>query len=378
MNRLSLTGLRTAPSQVWGGIRLVPLLRDAPIEDLRLHPRVYDAHGIVDLGKRTAYASYIPHGLVAAWTDDGTPAAAYGTGLTADAAPPERMPVRVHRRMARRPEPNRLRFLPMHLAMEGYLALHFRGPSVAWAQWSADALRRGLTPREEEAYSGAAILGLQDALRVFEIHPGQCGVLVYAADALAAAFAVPHPADYRLLHPTLLQDLFGELIHHYALLSGPVPDFAARIDGTAVKSLADLRAAATAQLDGWARFHDATMPRGLLDAPYTFQDVYRLGRFSLLRFLPAFTRRSENHIGELITADDGALAYLKTFRLSEAQVRRGHLLVSLAAHDWHLARTAEALGLTDVQLALRVVSAGFGPMMRQDVLDGHLAAARRG
>ncbi|ROO84550.1 hypothetical protein EDD29_2077 [Actinocorallia herbida] len=379
MTGLALTGLRTRPSQVWGGIRLVPLVRDEPIEDLRLHPRVYDAYGIVDVGRRTTYASYIPHGFVASWTDDGTPAAAYGTRLTSDAAPPPRVPVRVHRRMARRVEPNRLRFLPLHLAMEGYLALHFRGPAVAWEQWSAEALRRGLSPRAEEAYRGAAIHGLEDALRIFEIHPGQCGVLVYAADALAAAFVVPHPADYRVLHPTVVQDLFGELIHHYALLSGPVPDFAARLDDPSIKSLGDLRAAALGQVDGWAGFHDDVMARGLLDDSYTYENVHGLARFSLSRFLPSFTRRRENHIGEMITADgDGALAYLKTFRLSEAQTRRGHLLASLSAHDWHLGRTAEALALTEVQLALRVVAAGFGAMMRQDVLDGYLSAARRG
>ncbi|MDX6740047.1 ARPP-2 domain-containing protein [Actinocorallia sp. A-T 12471] len=377
MTGLALTGLRTAPSQVWGGVRLVPLIRDAPIADLRLHPRVYDAFGIVEVGPRTVYGSYVPHGLVAAWTDDGTPAAAYGTRLAGDDAPPPSVPVRVHRRMARRVEPNRLRFLPLHLALEGYLALHFGGPSIAWREWSADALRHGMSPRAEEAYSGAAVTGLQDALRIFEIHPGQCGVLVYAADALAAAFVVPHPADYRLLHPTLVQDLYGELVHHYALFSGPVPDFAARIDGTAVKDLAGLRAAAVAQVDGWARFHDGVMAGGLLDGSYTHQKVYDLGRFRLARFLPSFERRRENHIGETITADDGTLAYLKTFRLSDAQTRRGHLLSVLAAHDWHLARTAAHLGLTEAQVALRVLDSGFGALLRQDVLDGYRAAARR-
>ncbi|MFF8376398.1 hypothetical protein ACF07V_09750 [Streptomyces sp. NPDC015661] len=35
--------------------------------------------------------------------------------------------------------------------------------------------------------------GLGEALRVFELHPGQCGLLLYVTDALAAAFVVPHP-----------------------------------------------------------------------------------------------------------------------------------------------------------------------------------------
>ena len=31
MNRLELTGLTTRPSQVWGGVRLVPLVREEPV-----------------------------------------------------------------------------------------------------------------------------------------------------------------------------------------------------------------------------------------------------------------------------------------------------------------------------------------------------------
>ncbi|WP_371502291.1 hypothetical protein [Kitasatospora sp. NBC_00374] len=59
-----------------------------------------------------------------------------------------------------------------------------------------------------------------------------------------------------------------------------------------------------------------------------------------------------------------------TFRLSENQVRRGHLLDRLAAHDWHLGDTASELGIGEDQLGLRLESAGFGSMLRQDVLDG--------
>ena len=37
----------------------------------------------------------------------------------------------------------------------------------------------------------------------------------------------------------------------------------------------------------------------------------------------------ENHIGELIRRDDGSIEYLKTFRLSDVQARRAHLLQQL-------------------------------------------------
>ncbi|MFC5661426.1 hypothetical protein ACFP3U_00360 [Kitasatospora misakiensis] len=381
--RLDLAGLDVRPAQVWGGVRLVPLVRSEPIEDLRLHPELYEPeYAAVPVGRRTDYVAFVPHGFVADWTRDGTPAAAYGTRLDAPSAvtaanPPERVRVRVPRRMAKREGRNRLRFLPLHLAMEGYLALHFGGPSIAWEEWSDRALRHGLSPRAEEAYGGDRVRGLADALRVFEIHPGQCGVVVYVADALAAAFVVPHPDDYRALHRTLLLDLYGELIHHYATLSAPVPDFRADLRTAGpINSIAELRAAVDGQERAWAAFHDDTMAGGLLEPDYRARVVRRLGRFSLARFLPEFRPKQENHIGEAITDEHGRLAYLKTFRLSEAQVRRGHLLDRLAAHDWHLPTAAAALGLTAPQLGLRLEAAGFAGLLRQDVLDHYRRAAR--
>ncbi|GAA1296961.1 ARPP-2 domain-containing protein [Saccharothrix xinjiangensis] len=379
--RLDLTGLTAAPSQVWGGVRLVPLVRDEPITDLRLHAELYgDGLGVVAVDRRTEYWSYIPHGFVATWSGDDFPSAAYGTSLGpagGHGAPP-RVPVRAHRRMARRTERDELRFLPLHLALEGYLALHFGGPTVVWDEWSQRAVRNGLSPREEQAYGGAEVRDLADALKLFEIHPGQCGVVVHLADALAAAFVVPHPDDYRALHATLVQDMYGEIVYQYATYGAPVPEFRARLDGAYVRSLADLRAAAGRQRAEWSRFHDGTMAAGLLDASYSVRRVHRLGNYELSRFLPAFRPRQENHIGELITDHRGRTAYLKTFRLSETQARRGHLLSGLGDHDWHLPSTAAALGLTEAQFGLRLDSAGLGFLLREDVLAHYRASKING
>jgi len=361
-------GLRTRPSQVWGAVRLVPLVRAEPVEDLRLHPRIHPGPGVVDLGRKGSYCSYIPHSFVAEWTGDGSPAAAYGTQLAEDRPgqePVAAVGLHFHRRMARQEARRRLRFLPLHLALEGYLALHFGGPTIAWEEWSRQAVRQGLSPRVEAAYLGLQVPGLADALSVFEIHPGQCGVLVYLADALAAAFVVPHPEDYRTLHPTLVQDLYGDLVHHYATLMPPVSDFRAHIAGTGVRSLGELRAAAAEQTDRWAEFHDTTMAAGLVEQESVWQPVRRMGRFTLSRFLPEFRPKQDNHIGEAIVDEHGRTVYLKTFRLSENQVRRGFLLSRLAAHDWHLADTAAEFGIDSAALALRLETAGFGHLLRQ-------------
>jgi hypothetical protein len=381
VTRLDLSGLTAGPSQVWGGVRLVPLLRERPVEGLRLDARLYgDEPGLVALDRRTAYCSYIPHGFVATWTTGGQPAAAYGTQLAEEG---QRravgcVPVRPHRRMARRVARDRLRFLPLHLALEGYLSLHFGGPEVVWEEWSRRAVAQGLSPRAEQAYTGAEVTGLEDALRAFEIHPGQSGVLVYVADALAAAFAVPHPDDYPALHGTLVRDLYGELVHQYGLYGAPVPEFRARLDDTRIGSLAELRAAAGRAQREWAAFHDTVMAPALLETRYDVRRVYRAGPFTLSRFLPPFTRGAENHIGEAITDPKGRVAYLKTFRLSEKQVRRGHLLQRLAAHDWSPPAAAASMGIGREEFLLRMENAGFGALLRQDVLDGARAAARRG
>src|SRR5690606_25988287 len=306
-----LDGLETRPAQVWGGVRLVPLVRDEPVPGLRLHRKVYeDPVPFVDVGDGTVYTSYIPHAFVATWSEhDQGPAASYGTRLLerdAGAAPP-RMPVRAARRMARKAGRNRLRFLPLHMALEGYLALHFGGPEIAWEEWARRAVAKGLSPRCEEAYLGLEVRGLEEALRVFEIHPGQCGVMVYVADALASAFVTPHPDDYRALHPTLIEDLFGELVYVYGLLRSPAGDLSAGIDGAGIRSLADLREAARRRQAEWAAFHDDVMAAQLFDEEGSSEVEQYLNGFELSRYLPSFGLRRENHIGEVITGRDGRI-----------------------------------------------------------------------
>jgi hypothetical protein len=380
---LDLTGLTTAPAQTWGAVRLVPLLRAAPIRDLRLHPRLYDPHDVtvVRINPRTAYLAFVPHAFVATWSADGSPVAAYGTQLCAPDAEtvPAGIQVRFRRRMVRREPEHALRFLPLHLALEGYLTLHFGGPSIAWQEWTHRAVEHGLSPRIEAAYTGAQVPDLADALRIFEIHPDQCGMVLYTGDTLAAAFVVPHPGDYRALHPTLLLNLFCEQIEHYAMMFPDVPELISRLDGPdddPIRGPADLRARLTRAIDAWQELH-TVMVGGLIGAPLHAERVYRMGRYTLNRFQPAYDPATENHLGEAIVDDAGRLAYLSTFRLSAAQTRRGYLLSRLAAHDWRLDQAAASLGTDRDGLVDRLNRAGFGHLLRPDILDPVLARHRR-
>ncbi|MDN3243436.1 ARPP-2 domain-containing protein [Glycomyces tritici] len=370
MHRLTFDGLQIRPDQVWGGIRLVPLVRDEPITSLRLHPSGFPVDDSFDAYE--PYCCYTPHGLTAEWTDDGTAVPALGTAL--------RMPARTVRK-SRRPATKlerrtRVHFVPHQTALEAFLPLTFRVPSIAWQEWSTRAFRRGLPRQDDPRYSGFDVEGLADALRIFELHPGQCGVLVYVADALASAIVTPHPDDYRALHPTLIEDGFGELIWRYAHLYDASPDFRPHLDASTIDTIADLRTAMDAALQEWADFHQHVMAAGLLDAEYVFTADYQMDRYTLRRFRPHFIPGRETHVGEAITDDEGRLAYLRTFRLSETQSRRGRLLRTLSDHDWNLEATAAAMGLVLPALIARIDAAGYGTLLRQDVID-HFRAKKR-
>lgn len=370
----TLRGLRAAPSQIFGSVRLVPLLREAPRDDLRLARRKYeDPMAIVDLGGGLAYCStYVPHALVVGWTDDGSPVGAFGSTL-AGAGDGKRLHsalrgVQLLHRMAKREDDDRLRLLPQHLAFEGFLSLHFGGPEIAWTEYSRRALSRGLSPRGEVTWSGRAVPGLEDALRVFEIHDDQCGVLLFLGDILASVFVVSHPEDYRDLHRTLLEDAYAHELVEAARWNGPSPELYPPFDTAAVRSLDDLRTALRRAREATAAFHVDTAA-SLVGRKLHAERVYRAGPFSLQRFMTDLRPGQENHIGEVIIRADGSLEYARTYRLSAAQTRRAYLLKQLAAHGWNLDATAGALAVTRAELLVRLTQAGFGYLIAEHVLN---------
>jgi len=366
---IALAGLRPAPAQQWGGVRMIPLIREHVRHDLRITRRKLDAR-VATVGDGTAYCSFMPHAFVLDWTDDGHPLAAAGGQLHGPGAHPTkpRQTALLHR-LAKREDRNALRFVPLHLAMEGFLALHFGGPDVAWTEYSREALQRGLSPRSERSVAGLWIDGLAEALRVFEIHDQQVGVLVFVADALASAFVLPRPEDYRELHRSLLSDFYGELLYHYGLLHPEVGRIDLELDATRIHDLADLRAAVATGRREWHE-HTLLFSHGLLARTTHWRSVYRAGPFHLRRFIGELNPEHEGHIGEAIHRDDGSLEYLKTYRLSAAQVRRAYLLQQLANHDWDLERCAEALGDRVRGLMLRLKNAGFAYLLKPHLLHG--------
>ncbi|HET9622329.1 MAG TPA: hypothetical protein VFP84_13245 [Kofleriaceae bacterium] len=393
---LALAGLRIAPPQAMGAVRIVPLVRprflpgaDAPaVGDLRITARPYDSYAVVDVGgdRPTSpglkYASFVPHGFVVSYTDDGSPVAAQGASFGPAEEHRKGRFVRLLHRMVKQEgtsddgTTSRFRMLPLHLAMEGLLALHFNGPHILWNQYSEHALRRGLDPRSETAVRGAWLPGLEEAVRTFEILPAQVGVLLFVADALACAFVVPHPDDYRRLHRSILDDFFGELLYQYAILYTESAPAHAPLDATGVVTLADL-AARVAQVRAAWRAYGELLAAGLFGRTFTVETVRTMGAFRLERFIPTFDPHAECHIGERIVRDDGTLEYLKTYRLSAAQVRRAFLLQQLAAAAWNLDEAARTLDCSFEELGRRLVNAGFGYLLKPAVRNALPGAPRR-
>jgi len=364
-----------APAQVFGGVRLVPLLRANYREDLRLSRHVYAGSASrVALPDNTTYRAFIPHGLIAHWNNDGE--AVLGTQIT-DSKSEHNVQNKPNNtnsgaspliRMVKRSSAKALRFLPQHVAMEGYLSHHFGGPDIAWSEYRRETIKYGLGHRMEFVQNGRQIAGLEDALRVFELHECQIGMLVFVADTVAAVFLVPHPDDYKALHRTLITDFYGELIYYYGLYAIDTKLAVPSINKEQVSSFDHLHEEINRISDDWANWHKSHTG-ALFNTPINAKGVYNFKPFTLQRFSTGFDPDQENHIGDVIVDKDNVIQYLKTFRLSANQCKRAYLLSKLAEADWNLDDCATLFSCTRKDLIVRLKSAGFSYLVHQHILD---------
>ncbi len=381
-------GLRAASSQVWQGIRLVPLIDPQPVTDLRLFRHKTEADlGIVSVEDDLAYYAYLPHSYILNWTPAGDPEALSGTQMMKqgggkdtgkhDGKRWKAAPVMQFERMAKKLDTQHLRFLPQHLGIEGYLHQFFNAPGIDWRDtYRRSAISEGLLPREACVLSGYALEGLETALRIFELHPGQVGLLVFVADALAMICLYPHPSDYAFLHRSLIGDLFAELFWYYSRLDYAVQPLKSEGKSQA-QNWQELKAELQA-LRGEISDFQTWMAAGLLEIPIETQAVQDLGPYQLLRFVSqlAPNQTQEGHMGELILSQSGKCVYFKSCRLSEAQIQTAWLLQSLEKQLWHLGNTAQALNLSYDQLVLKLLKYDLGRLLKPQIIDQVLKRER--
>ena len=382
---LALTGLSPAPVQVRGSFMLVPLLRDRPGADVRLHPwRVRAGVTAVARPDGSTYTGFVPHGLCLEW---GAAIGAQVAGRQADQrrrggpragrTPPAGRGPQVLPRMPRTAGTDRLHFLPRHLALEGLLALNFKAPAIAWPELSGDFVHGGVGCRWERVISGHDVPGYDLALRTFEIHQRQVGMLVVTSAGVQAAFVAPAPADYRLLHRGLLEDLYADLVVEHAC-TRQVEAVLGEEHMARARDAAGMRRALELMRRDWAEFTELSQLGDWQDRPLRTEEVYSPGSMRLERFVTDLRLDAVNHIGERLVRRDGELLYLSSMRLSGAQTRRAHLLAQLAAHEWNLPRAARAMGTDLHGLVARIEAKGFGHLICARVREQAAGARRRG
>jgi hypothetical protein len=374
IDEISLGDLQVRGAQVWRSVRLVPLVRPKALSKIRLgRVNEHDAVTVTTLDAHPShpsrglhFVSVVPHSFVVGWGEDAEAEVNQGAALVREgdgrAVHVGGTRVRMRMRMARRASDRSLRFAPQQLAIEGLLSLYFGGPSLATRDWSERLLRRGLDPRTENAMTGRALPHLAEALRVFEVLDGQCGMLLFFKDMLFGAFVAPTHEDYRALHDSLVLDLFPAELLEYASYDAPV--FHASIEPA--KTLSGLRAALEREEASWAHFYQAISASLLTEA--SVQHVHGMEGFELERFITRLHRKGEHHIGERIVARDGTLAYLKTYRLGAPQARRAFLLDCLGRGDWDLDRSAEIARSDRTAFIADLRLAGFEWMLGPKVL----------
>lgn len=393
---LSLDGLRAAPAQHWRAVTIVPLIRTLVGGDLRLA----SVSGQAPMSRYTM----TPMGMVLSWQDDGTGTMSWETLLTDHSScvgsdvnlrsrvgsdvnhldwvgsdvnlrntdPTKDVRYGRTRRVERlsdvvrpdRSRVDRVRFMSMQLAIESYLELFHKRPMVSSRVFSQEVLRHGLREQSVHGVRGERVRFLSEALRVFEIHDNQCGMVLMLNGRLASVFVVPHPEDYRQLHDSVLLDIYGEVFRN--LYGQPYEDQSTmKIAEQGIKSLEDLSRAYELARHQWAS-QQIDWSSELLGQPVHSQPVYQAGPFSVQRFISPLVAGDDGHVGEAIVRADGRMEYLKTFRLNRRQVRRARMVKALADHDWSLHGAAKALGMRSVaQLRQEAGYIGLGYLFRR-------------
>lgn len=378
---LEQSGLQAAPGQIWQSIRLVPLLQAQPCLDLRLHRERNTADlSIVEVEDKLDYISYIPHAFVLNWLPDGIAETALGTQLSRkhkEGKKYKKLPIKIFERLAKKRQARQLRFLPQHLGIELYLHQFFNAPAIDWRDtYRRSAISEGLLPRSIWMMEGCMIEGFKDALRLFEHHAHQVGFLLFVADALAAVQIYPNPQDYQALYRSILQDMFGDIFWYYSRYPNPVPELKITTP-TQAQNWHELRADLNRQRGEMASF-EHSMAAGLFDQPVRSQKVQGLGPYRLNRFVSVLEpeKTTEAHLGEFIADQAGKLVYLKTTRLSQAQIEQAWILEQLDQHLWHLDSTAQKLNLSQDQLIFKLIKLNLGHLLKPQLIDQALKRQR--
>lgn len=357
VDNLNFSNFKLMPSQIYGSIRLIPLVKENYDKQLKFNYEKYDALNIIKVDKNLQYTSYTPHAFHVSYDDDKQ-----------INNQKDKSPIVFSDKMIKKSGKSTVRFFPLHNAMESFLSLYFCGPDIIWEEYSGSAKKDCLSPRYERSISGKYIQGLEQALKIFEIYENQVGILLLVADKLTSVFILPNPQDYKVLHKTLVEDFFGDLIYYYGYLHTDIRQFEQKIDESKVNSLNDLKKELGFMKTQLADFY-SLMAESIFNQSIETRDNYTLGKYNMNRFITDINQGSEHHIGEMIKDESGEIQYMKTYLLSDLQIKRAKVLKALSVHYWHLEKTADYFKMSLAKFILDIEKIGFGYIIKKPILE---------
>lgn len=372
---LGLSSFLTAPPQSFGAMTLIPVLRKDPSSDLRIKTLLgaQQEEAPKEEGGKSARYAYVPHGLIIDWTEDGSPVVAFGTQIflegesSARKAPEMRAVNLVHAHVGGRAQ-NNPRFAPMELTMEGFVSFLFGANRETWREYAEEILQGEVIPRWEWSTRGRPHPALEDAFRAFEIHEEQTGILLFIEEEFASAFITPHPEDYRVLHHTLLEDVYGGALVRFGRRLSTSDAFSIEAPGETIRSLEQMRISLKSAKARWSVLRNQA-PHKSFERQVFLGASEKVGPFTRRSFMSALSMQTEGVLGEVIQRDSGRVEYVKTYRLSKGEAQRTYFVESLARNNWNLKATASSLGISEAQLASRLQRAGFSYLLKDKVLN---------
>jgi hypothetical protein len=360
----SLEGVEIAPPQVFGHIRLVPLIRTQFRTDLRIatYPRTHQ-------GDYKSPTGYLPHSMVLAWGEKGVAETCWGTQLIQ--LDPESVGAYDEIRRSELPyfkgnvaDMGHLNMIGWNLALEGLLALYQRSPDWLWPEYARDVQRLGSWARLDLGYHGSEIHGLMESLRMVERCTNQCGMILFVANTLTSLCLTSHPDDYQQIHHGLVMESYGELIRHYSRYPSWEDDEAPIICPEKVHSLEDLEREVELLRSYWSDL-SLWMGQELFHKKLRTDRVAHLGKFRLLRFATEWEINGGNFVGEMIHDSTKNIQFLKAYRLSRVQTERAIVMEKLIKCHWDLNQTARVLELKNKEaLCKRMTKLGLGYLLR--------------
>lgn len=369
---IDLNNFEFGSSQVWGNIRILPVLSNNYSNNLRLQMRKYNENiQIVNVDKNLSYFSYIPHAFIIKYDKEGSSYSTKGTKVTSKDGKVygnKDFSIRYNEKMFKKESKQTFRFLPFHTAMEGYLEISFNQPRTHWEEYRGKALAFGLAFRYEYNYSGRLLPDLEDALRLFEIYENQVGSILYINDFPASVFIVSHPEDYRILHNTLILDQYSELIYYYGVMANQVSPFNFKINENNVNSIDTLKREFYKSLNQITEF-EKSVANHLISYETDFKKLNDFGEYSFGRFISSLEENKSAFIGESIIDKNNNIQYMKTFHLSVEQTRKARLLKNLEKNDWNITNTAKEMKISYEELIKLMERLGFAYLLKPEIID---------